>query len=114
INHNLLIITGFTSLGRIVSFLSKCFQRNDLKDSIRILIGKEPRLEQIREVRIGGDGVDSEIRSYLLAQTSSIYQCHAFIQALKMLSLNHTQVRVSRNAHRYVHAKIYKTDTTIT
>ena len=111
---DILMITGYTSLSRIIAFLSRCFREGDYKNNIRILIGSEPTSERTRQMLIGGDAVDVAIRDSLLNSQLSIYQSLDIIQTLEMLSRDHIQVRASRKSSQVVHAKIYKTENTIT
>jgi superfamily II DNA or RNA helicase len=109
-----LIITGFTSLPRIISFLAQREHNVTAAEPIRILIGHEPNLVKPKSVRIGGDAIAEEIRDYWLREKLSIYQSHDLVCAKEMLKDGRVVAKTSRDKHRLVHAKIFKADDTIT
>ena len=109
-----LIITGFTSLPRIISFLAQREHDVTAAEPIRILIGHEPNMVKPKSVRIAGEAIAEEIRDYWLREKLSIYQSHDLVCAKEMLKDGRVVAKTSRDKHRLVHAKIFKADDTIT
>ena len=118
--NNILIITGFTSMSYLISFFSECWERGDCKESLRLVIGydyvfRKQKTSSIgRNIRIGEEAADEAIRSHLLRQRYSVYQCLQVVNTKHLLAMDHVQVRTSPDSKHHVHAKIYKTDEIIT
>lgn len=108
--HNVLIVTGFSSIPRLVSFLSQCRHSADRKESVRILTGWDLQHGRRKPVRVGEDAIEEEIRGYWLTQRLSIFQTLEVVDAVQMLEQDCVEVRTSQSKHRRVHAKIYKTN----
>lgn len=111
-----LLITGYTSLDQIVSFLSACYERtNDTPDafrSIRVLLGHEPNALAKDRIRLGDHALSEEIASYWLREGISIHLCGDVLSAIELLQGDRVKVRTSRD--RPVHAKIYKGESAVT
>ena len=97
---NYLIITGFTSLNHLVSFLADDVDWNKMQQ-IRILLGWEPKGKPRK--KWSPAVVGKEVREYWLERGLWIEQGGAVLKLTELLKNNKVEVRYSRHQH----AKIY-------
>lgn len=110
-----LLITGYTSLPRLITFLGRSQRRlSKTPDAIsraRILIGHEPVRRSTRSFRIAYD-LGQEIADHWLTHGVSILLSGEVVRALHMLEDDRVQIRCSQKVP--VHAKIYVTESAVT
>lgn len=113
-SRNPLIITGYTSIAKLIDFLASCYKNLDTFESIRILIGNEPALTPQQEFRLKHHGLPQQVKDYWLERGISIRLCGKVVAAIELLKMETALVRISGHHRRLVHAKIYKGDWSIT
>lgn len=113
-SRNPLIITGYTSIARLIDFLASCYENLDTFERIRILIGNEPGLTPQQEFRLKHHGLSQQVKDYWLERGISIRLCGKVIAAIELLQMETAFVRISSHNRRLIHAKIYKGDQGIT
>jgi superfamily II DNA or RNA helicase len=97
-----LIVTGFTSLSKIVdAFGTNKF--NNLK-SIRILLGNDPILQKRNKYPF--NFVEYELREYWIAKGISLYLGSSVLNMIDKLEKNQVTIRFTKKSH----AKIYITE----
>ncbi|PSM48492.1 helicase [Chroococcidiopsis sp. CCALA 051] len=111
---NPLIITGYTSVAKLVDFLADCYEHLDTFERIRILLGNEPTFTQQQEFRLKHHSFSQQIKDYWLERGISIRLCGKIIAAIELLKTETASVRISGHSRRLIHAKIYKGDRGIT
>ncbi len=109
-----LIITGFTSLTKIVSHLAVYHRRPDAYEAIHILIGHE--LQAADGIWTWRKAPAQEIADYWLEQHVSIVQCAELIAAIDVLEDGQRtgRIAVRTSDRQFIHAKIYRGDNAIT
>lgn len=114
-SHDHLIITGFTSLETIVSYLADIEASVYRPRRVRILLGHEPVVRSTiwhsRHQRLQQEVVD-----YWLEQNISISNCVQVVRAIEALKhgRDNGTIEVRTSAQRKVHAKIYCGDGAVT
>ena len=108
---NPLIVTGFTSLDKLISFCSKLDAQNT---KLRILLGSEPYDTQRAEFRISNIAFPDEVRSYWLERSVSILLSAQLIQMIENLKSQKIQARYIDSPGNRLHAKMYVGDTAVT
>ena len=116
-SKNLLIITGYASLDRIIDFLAARYQRFVTSSSedfglTQILLGHEPYPTKSQEFRLPSYQFSREIEAYWLERRISILKCAKVIAAIKFLNQRDVFVKIGND--KPIHAKIYKCDRSIT
>ncbi len=101
------IITGYSSLDFIVQLLGG---KLDARDGIKIVLGNEPVLQQIRsrEAQYGQHGISlpEQIRQYWLSQGISVLLNGPVLRLIEKIRFG----KVHFFIHPNLHAKIYKGD----
>lgn len=110
-----LVITGFASLARVVSFLARMEARRQGQDQVRrvrVLLGHEPHATSRTEFRLQGHAFQRSVRDYWLARGISLHLSAEVVAAKQLLSSGVAEVRTS--GARPVHAKMFVTEAGIT
>lgn len=111
-----LIITGYASLDRLVSWLASCQARRseepDPLRCIRLLIGHEPYPTERQDFRGRGQAFSQEVRDYWLERGISLHLSARVLTALELLNSGLVEVRTSGSVP--VHAKMYVADDAVT
>jgi hypothetical protein len=110
-----LIITGFTSLPKLVDYLAPLLRNERMPALLQILVGHEPAAPQ-RDTLIRKHALPRAIADYWLEQRISLLQCSAIIAAIEVLERGRDQgtIEVKTSDDLVVHAKIYRGDGVIT
>lgn len=107
---DVLIVTGYASLDRIITFLAGRHDRPS--DRVRILFGNEPFASRRDGIGVSRRRLSDEMRDYWLRRGVSVSLSSRIIAAREVLDHAGTQVRIA--AGRPQHAKIYVTERTVT
>jgi len=110
-SNNPLIITGYASLDRLISF---CSDINSDNNSIRVLLGSEPYESQRTEFRINEVSFTDEVREYWLERSVSILLSAQIIQMIEHLKSGKIQARYINAPRNRLHAKMYVGDEAVT
>jgi SNF2-related domain len=110
-----LIITGFTSLEKVVEYLAPYHRAGSLPPRLRLLLGHEPTAPQ-------HDTIDRRMRlprtvaDYWLEQGFSLRQCSAIVASIEVLERGRSDgtIEVRTSDDSVIHAKIYVGDDAIT
>jgi superfamily II DNA or RNA helicase len=111
---NPLIITGYTSLDKLIRFLATCHRQADSFEFIRILLGNEPSPSQRQAFRFSYQEFSQEVTDYWLERGISLYLSAEVVLAMELLSRGKVHVQIAGHPRRPIHAKIYKGDSAIT
>jgi len=108
---NPLIVTGYASLDRLISF---CSEINAENNSVRILLGNEPYETQRTEFRIDTASFPDEVREYWLERSISILLSAQVIQMIEHLKSGNILARYIDAPRNRLHAKMYVGDKAVT
>ena len=115
-SKNPLIVTGYTSLDQLISFLSNCYQ-DLLRDAeafaqIRVVLGHEPLLTPKSNFQMKEHQLSQAVIDYWLEQGISLYLCAKVLMVMTLIESKKLKARIS--SQRPIHAKIYKGDVAVT
>ena len=115
-SKNPLIVTGYTSLDKVIDFLCDCYQKWEKDEQayklIRLYLGHEPSPSQRQTFRLASQQLSQELIDYWLEKGISLFLCVKVLAAIKLIETNRVQVRIS--SEKLNHAKIYKGDEAVT
>ena len=97
------IVTGYTSLRRLISFLSKI----DNRAFVRLLLGNEPSLSSSNIYKPVQYSFPKEVEKYWLNQGLSLRQSLDLFKALDVFRDGRVEARYLELKGRMLHAKIY-------
>jgi len=109
-----LIITGYTSLSMLIGFLASCREADTPFKRIRIFLGHEPTSSPQQDFRSSRHRFLQEVSDYWLERGISIILCAKVLAVIELIDKSIIQSRISSDANRPVHAKIYQSDQAIT
>lgn len=113
--ENPLIVTGFTSLEKIIDYLAPFVREEKAPTHLQILLGHEPAAPQhatiSKQLRL-----PRAIADYWLERRISVRQCSAIIATIEVLerARDSGAIEVRTSDDQVIHAKIYRGDGTIT
>lgn len=110
-----LVITGYSSLARVVALLARLEnrrQRNDGLRRVRVLLGHEPHATLRPDCRGRGHSLGQAVRDYWLERGVSLHLSAQIVAAKELLCSDIMEVRTS--GRRPIHAKMFVTETGIT
>ncbi len=108
-----LVITGFSSLDRIVSFLGEVSGREG-PATVRIMLGSEPVASTTRDRVIRDYPFPREVEDYWLERGFSVRLGTQVLQAIELIRTGRVKVRYLDETYRRLHAKIYAADRAVT
>jgi superfamily II DNA or RNA helicase len=110
------IVTSYTSLDRVVTFLARIRAKQDsdprTQHEIKILLGHEPSKSRRTDFSDKRQRFQQEIRDYWLHRRISVARSAQVLAAIECLRSERTAVKTSGD--RIVHAKIYITESAAT
>lgn len=109
-----LIVTGYSSLDVLIDWLAGYAQAPHPPAQIRLVLGHEPQPQVRPTHRLPDHSFGQEIADYWLERGISLYLSAKMLVALDLVQQGTVQVRISAQASRPIHAKIYKGDTAAT
>ena len=109
-----LIITGYTSLSVLVSFLAFCRASDTPHKRIRIFLGHEPTSSPQQDFRSSRHRFSQEVTDYWLERGISITLCAKVLAAIELIDKGIVQTHISSNPKHPVHAKIYQAEAATT
>jgi len=110
-SKNPLIVTGYASLDRLISF---CSEISSGTNNIRLLLGSEPYNTQRTEFRIDSVSFPDEVREYWLERSVSILLSAQIIQMIEYLKSGKIEARYIDAPRHRLHAKMYVGDEAVT
>ena len=108
--RDVLIITGFASLDRIIDFLSECSD----EAQIRIVLGTEPFASRQDRFQLAGHQFTKEIETYWLKRGISLLLSGKLVRCIERLEKHQALVRYVTARGHPLHAKIYCTESAAT
>jgi SNF2-related domain/Helicase conserved C-terminal domain len=110
-----LLVTGFTSLEKIIGYLASFYGSDINLRSLRVLLGHEPLGSNVTW-RTSAAKFSQEITDYWLDQGVSVSDCARVIAAIEVLKRGKdtSAIQVRTSDDRVIHAKIYRGDDAIT
>ena len=109
-----LIITGYTSLSMLIEFLASRRAAQTTFGRVRLFLGHEPTLSPHSDFRSSRHRFSREVTDYWLERGVSITLCAKLLAVIEMLGRGTIETKISAEAARPVHAKIYQTAQVIT
>lgn len=109
---NALIVTGYTSLSVLIEFLAARRDAPTASGRVRLFLGHEPTLSP-SDFRSSRQRFSQEVTDYWLERGISITLCAKLLAAVEMLNTGRIEARISADATRPVHAKIYQSEEAI-
>ncbi|MCS3904105.1 superfamily II DNA or RNA helicase [Methylohalomonas lacus] len=103
-----LIVTGYTSLGRLISFLG-CLS-SERQQPLRLLIGAEPHPTARTDFNLQGHDLPDEIRRFWLARGISLRLSGLLLKVMEDLRSGVIEARFMPRSYGMLHAKIYCAD----
>lgn len=113
-SRNPLIITGYTSLNKLIGFLASCRETETSYTQIRVLLGHEPTSSPQQEFHSTRHRFSQDISDYWLDRGISITLCAKVLAVIDLIDTGIIQTRISSNPNHPVHAKIYQADQAVT
>ena len=110
-SSNPLIITGYASLERLITYCSKIRPQNN---TIRILLGSEPYDTNRSDFSVNTNLFSDEVRDYWLERSISILLSAQVIQIIEHIRSGKIQFRYINSPNNKLHAKIYVSDEAVT
>lgn len=111
-----LIITGYTSLDRLIDFLARCERRQASEpghyNRIRFVLGHEPAPSKRTEFGGHRIALSQEVVDYWLSRGISLHLSGRLLAALELIRRGVVEARTSGESA--VHAKVYAGDNGIT
>ena len=104
-SDDVLIVTGFASLGYLLSLLTR-FDAERPR-TIRIVLGNEPFTSNKKHFRLDGATFRAEVRDYWLGKGVSIYDSARVLAVRDMVEAGRVSVKLPSNEDRGLHAKMY-------
>lgn len=111
-SDDVLIITGYASLDRLIPFLAKRTHRKE-PQRIRLLFGNEPFPPQRKHLPIERPTLAEEMRDHWLEHGVSVLLSAHILVMRRIVEDRTVEVRI-RSSGRPLHAKIYVTESAIT
>jgi hypothetical protein len=106
-----LIVTGYASLDRVVSFLAGL---EDRPGPVRLLFGAEPYVSGRERFELRADDFPEEVRAYWLARGISPRLSGKVLRAVALIEAGRVEARFLGGPRRRLHAKIYCGDAGVT
>jgi hypothetical protein len=109
-----LLITSYTSLDRVIEFLSDIYHRSndDLPAGASVVIGHEPSRSRRANYKDSRQQFEGEIAEYWLKEGISLARSAQVVAAIECLVKDFVSVRTSNQ--RVIHAKMYVTPSAAT
>lgn len=106
--ENTLIVTGYASLGRLVSFFGQL--AFDRRQPFRLLLGAEPHPTARSDFSLRGHDLPDEIRQFWLARGISLRLSGLLLKVMDDLRAGRLEARYMPRVQGLLHAKIYCAD----
>lgn len=107
-SKKLRIVSGYSGLDQIIDFISQ--KSDDLE--IEIVFGNEPNSKSSARIRkTNNKQLDDEMRDYWLERRLSPRNHYSIINAIESIKTGNIKARIHKG--KFLHAKVYQTDTTI-
>lgn len=103
-----LVVTGYASLDRVLSFIAELDEGNAGK--VRLVFGNEPFESRTSNFTLKGKAFPEEVRDYWLQRGVSLLFSARIIAAISMIESGRVETRFVDCESRRLHAKIYVGD----
>lgn len=107
-----LVVTGYASLDRVISFVADLGERPDAP--VRLVFGNEPFEARTSNFTLKGKSFPDEVRDYWLERGVSLFFSAKIIAAIELIETGRVQTRFVDCESRRLHAKIYVGDDAVT
>jgi superfamily II DNA or RNA helicase len=108
-----LIITGYSSLDKLIPLLAQLGEQNPTLRGVRLLLGTEPRADKHALFPLG-HAAAQEIADYWRTRGISMELCGQVLLAVDLLEQGLVQARTSDAQQHFVHGKLYVTEHAVT
>ena len=111
-SRNVLIVTGFSSLSRLIDTFGKEIDCDKEGKKVRVILGFEPNIS--RRKTYGRRFLSDEIKDYWLKQGYSLFRCGNLFKIIELVKKGNIEFRLFENKSNNLHAKIYVMDDFVT
>ncbi|MBC8123401.1 MAG: helicase, partial [Gemmatimonadaceae bacterium] len=107
------IVTGYSALGTLVTFLSNRHRSNAPLEHLRLVLGHEPSPTAPGKLELVPRSFEGSLVDYWLSRGLSLYQTPEVLDAIALIDSGKVECRLATGS-RMMHAKVYVSDEALT